>query len=274
MVVVMKKLLRPRDILLLGLGNVLDVFEELSDPLGLVGKSYENMYGFVPSRYKRHEFNHLVWRSIKTGYIEKVVKKGIPYLRLTSQGQNKISRDFSLMKFQKSKWDGKWRVVIFDILELNRRLRDRMRMKLKELGFGMFQQSVYISPHDLARDFAEFIENENLAEWVYVMEVSKIASGDTKALAKKIWKLDKINEKYRDLEEEIMGNDLISIDGRIKKLHQISKEKTLERQRTAKEFYEKFLEVVVRDPFLPYELLPENWRGKKVGNIVREMMRI
>ena len=261
--------------LLLGLANALDVFEEIRDPLEIVSKSYENMYGFIPSRYKRHEFNHLVWRSIKTGYIEKVIKNGTPYLRLTSQGQNKIKRDFSLLRFQKSKWDKKWRVVIFDILELNRKTRDRMRIKLRELGFGMFQQSVYISPHDLARDFAEFIESEGLDEWVYVLEVSRIASGDTKALANKIWKLDKINEKYIELEEEIRGSDVTSFDGRIKKLHHNSlPEKTGKVQENFKKIYEKYLEVVIQDPFLPYELLPDYWKGDKVRSLMRSLIKV
>lgn len=260
--------------LLLGLSNALDIFEEIRDPLEIVSKSYENMYGFVPAKYKRHEFNHLVWRSLKTGYIEKVIKNGTPYLRLTSGGQKKIKRDFSLLGFQRSKWDKKWRVVIFDILELNRKTRDRMRIKLRELGFGMFQQSVYISPHDLARDFAEFIESEGLEEWVYVLEVSRIASGDTKTLADKIWKLDKINEKYIELEEEIRGSDVISFNGRVKKLHRNLRESNLEAQKVIKRFYEKFLEITVQDPFLPYELLPDNWNGRKTRNIIREIMKM
>ena len=260
--------------LLLGLSNALDLFEEIRDPFGIMAKSYSSMYGMVPRRYKRHEFNHLVWRNMKTGYIEKVIKSGIPYLRLTSQGQKKIKRDFSLLGFQKAKWDKKWRVVIFDILELNRRIRDIMIIKLRELGFGMFQQSVYISPHDLTRDFSEFIESEGLDEWVYVLEVSRIASGDTKTLANKIWKLDKINEKYIELEEEIRGSDVISFNGRIKKLHRNLRESSLEAQKVIKRFYEKFLEIIVQDPFLPYELLPDDWNGRKVRNIIREIMRM
>ena len=259
--------------LLLGFSNALDMFEEIRDPFKIMAKSYESMYGFVPSRYKRHEFNHLVWRNIRTGYIEKVIKNGMPYLRLTSQGRNKIKRDFSLLRFQKSKWDKKWRVVIFDILELNRKTRDRMRIKLRELGFGMFQQSVYISPHDLARDFAEFIETEGLDEWVYVLEVSRIASGDTKALANKIWKLDKINEKYIELEEEIRENDLISFNGRSKKLHLNSREKIAGIQESNKKIYEKYLEVVVHDPFLPYELLPDDWSGDRVRNLIGRLVK-
>ena len=97
----MKKLLRTRDVLLLGLSGALDLFEEIREPLQLVSKSYESMYGFVPSKYKRSNFNHLVWRNIKTGYIEKIEKQGEIYIRLTSQGNKKIVRDFPFLSFSK-----------------------------------------------------------------------------------------------------------------------------------------------------------------------------
>lgn len=46
-----------------------------------------------------------------------------------------------------SKWDKKWRLVIFDIPEKERRLRDLFRMRLKQLGLYQLQESVYISPY-------------------------------------------------------------------------------------------------------------------------------
>ncbi len=44
------------------------------------------------------------------------------------------------------KWDGKWRVVIFDILEEYKHLRDLFRMRIKQLGLYQLQESVYLSP--------------------------------------------------------------------------------------------------------------------------------
>ncbi|MEK7518100.1 MAG: hypothetical protein AAB583_06180 [Patescibacteria group bacterium] len=93
----MKKLLKPRDIFLLGLGGFLDIFEELRDPLGIMAKSYESMYGFIPERFKRHNYSHLIWRNLKVGYIEKIVKGEEVYLRLTGEGREKIIRDFPLL---------------------------------------------------------------------------------------------------------------------------------------------------------------------------------
>lgn len=44
-------------------------------------------------------------------------------------------------------WDGKWRVVIFDIREKRRRARSQLRILLSNAGFLRLQDSVWIYPH-------------------------------------------------------------------------------------------------------------------------------
>lgn len=273
----MKKLLKPRDILLLGLGGFLDVFEEFKDPLGIMAKSYESMYGFTPKTYKRHNYSHLIWRNLKTGYVEKTLKGGEVYLRLTGEGKEKIIRDFPLLAFQKKKWDGKWRMVLFDIAELNRKKRDMLRAKLKELGFGMFQESVYISPHNFTKDLVEFLIASQLAGFVYVFEIfhTQMAIGNAKELAQKVWNLDRLNERYSELIEKI--SHLISTHDREVKLNNTrdrkgekeEKEKSVKEK--IKDVKEEYLGLILIDPFLPKELLPSNWAFAQLKNIIRKI---
>lgn len=275
----MKKLLKPRDIFLLGLGGFLDIFEEFKDPLGIMAKSYESMYGFTPKRYKRHHYSHLIWRNLKVGYIEKIVKEEEVYLRLTGEGREKIIRDFPLLAFQKKKWDEKWRIVLFDIAELNRKKRDMLRGKLKELGFGMFQESVYISPHNFTKDLVEFLLASQLSGFVYVFEIfhTQMAIGSAKELARKVWNLDSLNEGYLKLIKKI--SHLISSNGRevklnntrdrrVEKVEKVEKEKIREMIREIKEEY---LRLIFIDPFLPKELLPVNWAFGKLTGLIKKM---
>lgn len=262
--------------LLLGLTNILDLFEEVKDPLGIVSKSYKNMYGWVPEQYKKHNFMHLVWRNIKTGYIEKIEKHGEIYIRLTSQGSKKITRDFPLLSLQKRKWDGKWRVVIFDIEEVNRNARDGLRKKLKELGFGMIQKSVFISPHNVIKDMLEFIENVGLEDVVYTFEASNLATGDVKELANKVWNLDALNEKYREIIEKMEDSHLTITHDRVKMLndvHGVEKIKLIRelRREWRRELREKYLIIVLNDPFLPKELLPSDWLGYEAKKLIKNL---
>lgn len=276
----MKKLLKPRDIFLLGIGGFLDIFEELRDPLGIMAKSYEAMYGFTPERYKKHNHSHLVWRNLKIGYIEKIVKNGQVYLRLTGEGKEKLVRDFPLLSFQKQKWDGKWRIVLFDISELNRKKRDMLRIKLKELGFGMFQESVYISPHNFTKDLVEFLLASQLSGFVYVFEIfhTQMAIGNAKELAQKVWNLDSLNECYLELIRKI--SHLIFSHGREVKLNNTNtgemKEGKTEKEKIREEEIKReikgeYLRLIFIDPFLPKELLSSNWAFAELTDLIRKL---
>ena len=44
-------------------------------------------------------------------------------------------------------WDGKWRVIVFDINERRRRVRDQLRRLLQGAGFIRIQDSVWVYPY-------------------------------------------------------------------------------------------------------------------------------
>ena len=44
-------------------------------------------------------------------------------------------------------WDGKWRVLVFDIKERRRRVRDQLRRLLDGAGFVRIQDSVWVYPY-------------------------------------------------------------------------------------------------------------------------------
>lgn len=263
----MRKMLRPQDILLLGFAHFFDVLEEARDPFGLVGKVYESYYGWLPQNYRRHNFSHLVWRNLKTGNIEKTVNENGVFLRLTSKGRAKITRDFPLTAIQQKKWDKKWRMVTFDIEELNRLVRESLRNRLKELGFGMLQKSVFISPYDITKDFAEFIEERGLNGSVFVLEVSSILIGDAREFANRIWKIEKLSEEYKKILRKIKDSHLTVDNDRSKKL-KVGDGSRLE---LIRELREEYLRLLLRDPHLPKEFLPEDWVGETLKKEMKKM---
>ena len=46
------------------------------------------------------------------------------------------------------RWDHKWRVLIFDIPEYRKGLRDKVRRMLQAIGFVLLQESVWAYPYD------------------------------------------------------------------------------------------------------------------------------
>ncbi|MBL7159573.1 hypothetical protein ISS85_03790 [Candidatus Microgenomates bacterium] len=236
--------------LLLILAMLGDLFEDLADAGGLMSFSYQQVYGYVPQKYKKHNFETTIRKALKVGDINREIKEGQPHLKLTSRGKSKLTEYFPLFKFQKKKWDQKWRVIFFDIEEKNRGLRDRFREKLCELGFGKLQKSVYISPFSIEREMREFINALGLKGKTYLLVSTKFITGDERGLAQKIWDLDRINKEYR------------KILGRLEKKEIDKKE--------LKKIKSLYLEALSIDPFLPIELLPEDWLREKVEREIRK----
>lgn len=202
---------------------------------------------------KKSVFQAAVWRSLKTGDIEKVIKNGEPYFRITSAGKRYLVRIFPLHKLAESGWDGKWRVVIFDIPEIDKKTREYLRQKLISWGFGKLQKSVYISPLDVLADVKEYLRNLNLYGKVVVFEAKEVFTKDQRAIAKYVWKLDELNMKYSRL---------------IDKLYSKGECDEEEWKARKKEIKKEFFEILLADPILPKELLPEDWCGDTARKLI------
>ena len=77
---------------------------------------------------------------------------------LTNQGK-KLMLQYNLdeIKLKKNKkWDGYWKMVIFDIPNSKKSARDAFRKKLSQLGLYSIQESVFITPFECGKEI-EFI---------------------------------------------------------------------------------------------------------------------
>lgn len=104
----------------------------------------------------RRSINNSRGRLIKKGLL-KFSEEG--FLVLTSLGEKALRRvellDYRLEK--PKKWDGKWRMLIFDIKETKKGLRDRIRQSLISIGFVKLQNSVWVYPYD-CEDFITLLK--------------------------------------------------------------------------------------------------------------------
>jgi len=259
----MKKVLKLNEILLLSIGGLLDLFQEMKDPVGLFERYYQNFYGFVPERWKKDNFYLLISRTLKTKWIEKIEKDGKVYLKLTRSGKNKTAKLFPLIDFQNRRWDKKWRLVIFDIQEIVKSKRERLRAKLKELGFGKLQKSVWLSPHDVLVDFSEFIKEQGFKDEVILLETADFFTPYIEDFIDRVWGIENLNEKYKDIFDElVLMEDKISDDNNHKK-----------DKNEFNQIYQKFISLVLEDPFLPRELLPQDWYYLKTLKKIRKLKR-
>jgi len=85
----------------------------------------------------------------------KLVKRGLlvykdGYYQLTHEGEKTLRLwEIADYKFNEpKKWDKKWRVVIFDIPEKKKKVRDQVRNLFVSAGFERLQDSVWVYPYD------------------------------------------------------------------------------------------------------------------------------
>ncbi len=250
----MAKLLRSRDRILLGMAVLGDLLDEV---VGGGSRAYHaGKLGFyTPSWYSKNALQTAVSRMLKTGLICKNIKKGEVVWELTGSGKNQLVRSFPLLKWQERQWDGWWRIVIFDVAEKQRMVRDSLRSKLIELGFGQWQKSVYVSPHDVANDMIEFLESLHLIGQASVFTAKELGPGQAEKI-EKMWKLDKLNDSYCKIVEE----------------WEKMKDKNLNKKK-AQKIISQYLSTIETDPFLPRELLPKSWFGFKAKEVFRQLKK-
>ena len=102
-------------------------------------------------RQKIHRYRGVVHKLKERGLIEfKPNHDGLMCVSLTRVGKAQLTKyDLGKMTIAKPKhWDGKYRLIIFDIKEWKRATRDRLRRWLIKLGFVRLQNSVWVYPYD------------------------------------------------------------------------------------------------------------------------------
>jgi len=102
---------------------------------------------------RRYRSSYYVENAI--GKLEKngllhVDKKGdTSFVRLTEKGDRELAHYTAEAETLKpKKWDGKWRLVIFDIKETKKGKRDRIRRNLARFGFEKLQNSIWVYPYE------------------------------------------------------------------------------------------------------------------------------
>jgi DNA-binding transcriptional regulator PaaX len=68
-------------------------------------------------------------------------------------------------KTSASPWDGKWRIVLFDVPEQKRPIRDYLRNVLKRHGFVEFQRSMWVWPYKLPAFLTKLLSDPQMRRY-------------------------------------------------------------------------------------------------------------
>jgi phenylacetic acid degradation operon negative regulatory protein len=160
------------------------------------------------------------------------------------------------------RWDGRWRLVLFDVPQTKAHARASLRRFLKSSRFGYLQNSVWVSPDPLSEITKELSASAEDVESIITLEARTAAGEADAAIVAGAWNFGRINQLY---------------ENSLKVLRELPQTKPKDAKSSGQLLrwaqWEKSIwqETASADPFLPDELLPNDYLGKKVW---RERVRV
>lgn len=177
--------------------------------------------------------------------------------RLTEKGFSELCFQFPFFRFLKETWDGKWRVISYEIPEKKRELRDRLRREMQGWGLGPWHRSFWITPHPVLDHLHDLVSQKEEEQYIQAFQADH-TFGDKEVLIEKVWGKSLLDKRYREL---------------FKKWHDILSGKE-EKTEKMKKVVTEYVNILKEDPGLPKELVGEQWIGFEGFNIFKEIRSI
>lgn len=184
--------------------------------------------------------------------------------RLTERGRLRALGGRDPEKCWKRKWDGYWRVVVFDIPANEDKTRNALHYYLRNHGFGCLQRSVWITPgpiDDIKRDMAR--ESPKVKSMAFLK--AQLCGGErNEQIVRAAWKFGRIYELY---------DDYLAVLARKPSLHSGDSASAKAFQTWAAEERQAWHAAVSEDPLLPAALLPEDYNGREAWQQRKKLMQ-
>lgn len=102
--------------------------------------------------------------------VEEIFETGDLAYKLSAAGQELLFLQQDVVK----DWDRKWRIIIFDIPESQRKIRRILRGKLRQWGFVAWQKSVWATKRNIMDKLKKIIIELDVNEWVALIESENV----------------------------------------------------------------------------------------------------
>lgn len=141
----------------------------------LTSHSQGRPYSEFKSKHKVHykKYSDTIYRLKRQGWVREKWVGGVKFLELTGEGELEFLVSQAYMP-RPDTWDGKWRMVMFDIPEDVRGQRNKLRQLLRRYGYKALQGSVFVYPYPLSRAAIEFLEKSKLMDYIRIMRIDEM----------------------------------------------------------------------------------------------------
>lgn len=204
-------------------------------------------------------------RLVSEGWLEAIRLGRRSQYRLTESGERRFSDATQRIYFgPKAGWRGEWSLVM--LAPVPQKKREDLRKELGWLGFGSIAANICIHPSPDRDALNALIEQAAHRERPLVIhgEIgAPIASEGLRTLVADAWNFAKLAKDYRDFIREFTPlRDA---------LRQGLKPSATECLLARLMLIHDYRRIILRDPALPPDLMPENWIGRDAYALTRDI---
>lgn len=155
------------------MGDIVDIFS--ARPWKEVWNPEFHKFRYqLQKKQERKRFIKLIYYLKRKGYIKIKNLEQKQAALITPKGAEKILKIKLKTTTRRRRLDGRWQMIIFDIPESKKRLRELLRDALYFLKYQKLQQSVWVCPYDVLKETEAVLRRYYLDQYAKLFLIEEI----------------------------------------------------------------------------------------------------
>ncbi|MEX2028171.1 MAG: hypothetical protein WD988_01575 [Candidatus Curtissbacteria bacterium] len=143
--------------------------------LDLKEESQRNKDKRVWAKYNTWRLKQVIKRLHQQKLVEIGQEEGILVIKITEAGKNKLLKyNLENIKLDNSSWDGKWRLIIYDVKTQKKKNSEMFRRMLNRLRILKLQKSVYLTPYKCKDEIEYLRQVYDIGEETMILTVGEL----------------------------------------------------------------------------------------------------
>ncbi len=235
--------------------TIIDELLILLDDLG------ESSTEIIPTYFENPDLQVIysaLGRLVNKGLVIKKERRSELTYSISLHGIEKLNQTLdAIKKTSPETWNRQWHLVIFDIPESKRKLRDNLRNFLKTANYGMLKSSVWVSARQNKQELQRYSRRQGIDN--YIFQLVTTADDSTYQLSlfvRQCWDWVTIERRYE-----------MFISQGERTLSSVKRRSRPQNQFLAKKAVFLYAEAVSIDPKLPINIAPHSRLTRKAKEL-------
>jgi phenylacetic acid degradation operon negative regulatory protein len=213
-----------------------------------------------------------VYRLAKDNFVESTKIGRKSYYRLTEKARRNVGQYDQLIYYPSNKhWDGDWTLVFTGTQGINAKQRAKLRKELTWLGYGIIAPNAYGHPTAPISPTQAILDRVGVTNQVVVLRAHNydpMYGLGTKGMVRQCFKLSDLEKKYAAFIKHYR-----SLAKALQNTKQVENEDPEHCFMLRIMLIHHYRRILLLDPKLPAELLPDNWLGQQAQDLCAAIYR-